>query len=297
MTTILVVDDWAVDRRLAGGLLEKDGQRKVIYASDGKEALQELELHLPDLVLTDLMMPNLNGLELVEAVKKEFPLIPVILMTAQGSEEIAVQALQRGAASYVPKRRLPQDLLRIVDHVLSAAQEDRFASRVMNRMTRNEAEFVLENDPALVSSLARYLQQEIRGMRLIDDSDRLRVCLALEEALVNACFHGNLEVNSELKDADPDAFYRLAAQRAHESPWCDRRVYVTARCTRSAVAFTVRDDGPGFDISQVPDPTDPANLDRPHGRGLLLMRTFMDEVRFNPAGNEVTLVKECVREA
>ena len=51
------------------------------------------------------------------------------------------------------------------------------------------------------------------------------------------------------------------------------------------------DDGPGFDVSTLPDPTDPANLERPSGRGVLFMRTFMDDVRYNPTGNCVTLLK------
>jgi anti-sigma regulatory factor (Ser/Thr protein kinase) len=55
----------------------------------------------------------------------------------------------------------------------------------------------------------------------------------------------------------------------------------------------VRDEGPGFDPGGLPDPTDPANLERPCGRGLLLMKTFMDEVRYNDRGNEVTMRKRC----
>ena len=92
-----------MDRRLVGGILEKNPDWTIIYAVNGKEALEEIEKHIPDLVLTDMQMPEMNGLELVTAVKEEYPFIPVLLMTAQGSEEIAVQALRRGAASYVPE--------------------------------------------------------------------------------------------------------------------------------------------------------------------------------------------------
>jgi CheY-like chemotaxis protein len=104
MTQILVVDDSATDRRLAGGLLERHAGWCVQYACDGREALERIAICPPELILTDLQMPELNGLELVEAVQREFPLIPLVLMTAQGSERIAVDAL--GGASYVPKREL-----------------------------------------------------------------------------------------------------------------------------------------------------------------------------------------------
>lgn len=53
----------------------------------------------------------------------------------------------------------------------------------------------------------------------------------------------------------------------------------------------IRDEGPGFDSTSLPDPTDPVNLEKVSGRGLLLIRTFMDEVRHNPKGNEIVLVK------
>jgi anti-sigma regulatory factor (Ser/Thr protein kinase) len=66
---------------------------------------------------------------------------------------------------------------------------------------------------------------------------------------------------------------------------------VTARLSRELATFAVTDEGPGFDVSRLPDPTELANLETPSGRGLFLMRLFMDEVAYNAAGNEVTLVK------
>jgi anti-sigma regulatory factor (Ser/Thr protein kinase) len=68
-------------------------------------------------------------------------------------------------------------------------------------------------------------------------------------------------------------------------------VFCTARLSRAEVSVTIRDEGPGFDPGSLPDPTDPANLGRIGGRGLLLIRTFMDSVTHNQAGNEITLVK------
>src|SRR5580698_6254033 len=77
--TILVVDDSLVDRRLAGRLLEKEGEWQVSYAADGAQALDAMSRSLPQAVLTDLQMPVMDGLALVERMRKEFPRIPVIL--------------------------------------------------------------------------------------------------------------------------------------------------------------------------------------------------------------------------
>jgi CheY-like chemotaxis protein len=291
MTTILIVDDSATDRRLAGGLLGQMDDVNVEYAVDGGDALLKMELHVPDIVVTDLDMPSINGLELVEVIRKAYPITPVILMTAQGSEEIAVKALRAGASSYVPKRHLNQQLSETVRRVLQVARVDRAHTRLMRRMTRQEVEFVIENDLELVSSLVQFLQDTTFAMGVCDESDRLRIGVALQEALTNASYHGNLELNSSLREEDHRAYYELAVQRASILPYSDRRIYITGRFSSNHAEFCVRDDGPGFDPSVLPDPTDPANLERSCGRGLLLIHSFMDEVTHNATGNEVRMVK------
>jgi hypothetical protein len=110
---------------------------------------------------------------------------------------------------------------------------------------------------------------------------------------VNAIVHGNLEVSSTLLDEQPSAFSALVERRRAESPYRDRRVVVVARETRTEATYVVRDEGPGFDPRNLPDPTDLANLDKPSGRGLMLIRTFMDEVRHNEKGNEIRMVMKC----
>ncbi|MBC7818878.1 MAG: response regulator [Planctomycetaceae bacterium] len=291
MPRVLVVDDSPVDRRLAGRLIEKLGDMEVFYAEDGQAALEQVEAHLPDLVVTDMQMPRLDGFELVEALKAQYPLIPVILMTAAGSEAIAVQALQVGAASYVPKTALADDLADVTERVLAMSRTQRTQTRLMNRVKRSVTEYEVENDRELVLSLSSYMQQQFNAMKICADIDGLRIGIALEEALLNAFYHGNLEVSSKLREEDCQRYVDLANQRCGESPYKERRIYVTVSLSRDEASWIVRDDGPGFDPSKLPDPTDPEYLELPHGRGLMLMRTFMTEVVYNDKGNEVRMVK------
>ena len=102
------------------------------------------------------------------------------------------------------------------------------------------------------------------------EHDIFAIKLALEEALVNAIKHGN--------QMDPD-----------------KRVFVVYHVTAERFDIRITDEGAGFNPEDVPDPTDPANLERPCGRGLLLMRGFMTEVEYHGKGNVVTMAK--VREA
>jgi CheY-like chemotaxis protein len=297
MATVLVVDDSAVDRRLAGSLLEKITNVKAVYAEDGKQALDVIGRQAPDLVLTDLLMPEMDGLELTKEIRSQYPLVPVILMTAFGSEDIAIQALQRGAASYVPKKKLAQELAETVTSVLSVSKAGRNQQRLLECLTQTDSHFLLENDASLVPPLLGYLQDNLTRMNLCDEIGKIRVSVALQEALINAIYHGNLEVSSSLRETDDKLYMELIEERRKQKPYRTRRVEVIARETPVAretpaeAVYIIRDEGPGFDPSRLPDPTDPSNLERVTGRGLLLIRTFMDQVHHNDRGNEITMIK------
>jgi len=290
MAIVLVVDDSPVDRRLVGGLLSKAPNIEVMYAADGEEAVEVLDEHTPNLVLTDLIMPNMDGLELVATVVDRYPRVPVILMTGRGNEEIAVKALKAGAASYVPKSVLAELLVDTVENVLSVAQEQETQGRLMDCMTG--CQFVFDdNDATMIPTLVNYLRRFLRQSGLCDETNGIRTCVALEEALNNALYHGNLELDSAIREGSRAAYRELVEQRRQMDPYRRRRIYVDISVHGNEGRFIVRDEGPGFDPRSLPDPTEPANLERPSGRGLLLMRTFMDEVTFNEIGNEVTLIK------
>jgi len=291
MPTVLIVDDSSTDRLRAGGLLDQIDGLNIEYAIDGSDALVKIELHVPDMVITDMDMPELNGLELVAVMRKAYPVVPVVLMTSRGSEDIAVQALRAGASSYVPKRMLSSQLADTVRQVFAVAREDRGRIRLMRRITGQQVHFAIENDHELIASLVLYLQECSTIVGVCDEADRVRTGVALQEALTNASLHGNLEVSSALREIDHRAYYDLARERMALRPYCQRMIRVSAQFSPEEAEFCIRDEGPGFDRSTLPDPTDPANLERPCGRGLLLMQTFMDDVKYNAVGNEVTMVK------
>ena len=288
MARLLVVDDSAADRELAAHLLAQQSWN-VLHAGDGRQALAQMRDHDVDLVLTDLVMPDLDGLAFVEQSKRDHPLVPVVLMTARGSEEIAVRALEAGAASYVPKKALVRDLVEVVQRILEASREHKSYTRLLGKL--RDASFVIENDLELISSLVSYLMQVLRDAGLFDESNCQRISTALDEALTNAYFHGNLEVQSEIRERDARAYRALAEQRRQVSPYRDRRIVVNASLTSEEARFVIRDEGAGFDVGAVPDPTLPENVGQSSGRGIFLMKTFMDDVRYNDAGNQVTLLK------
>ena len=291
MTTILVVDDNPLDRKVAGRLVSDAGWRAE-FAEDGLEAIEKITENAPDAVLTDLQMPGMDGLELVEQIRNQYPGLPVVLITAFGSEELAVRALHAGASSYVPKRNLQRDLRNTLEVVLDAAASARERLQLLDFMTETQSRFVLGYEAAGSLALVSYCQDKLTSLKVCHEAEALRVGTALNEALRNAIDHGNLELSSELREQDDGSYERLREDRLQQSPYRDRRVVVETFVSRDEARYVIRDEGSGFDPTDLPDPTDPENMLKASGRGILLMRAFMDEVKYNDVGNEITLVKK-----
>jgi len=293
--TVLVVDDYPIERRRAGAIVAKIPGMAVAYAEGGAQALAAVALDRPAVILTDLQMPGMDGLALVQEIRDRHPEIPVILMTAHGSEEVAMQALRAGASCYVPKRALAADLAPTLRRVLAVTAAGRRRERLLGAMRAHSSRFELENDPQLIAPLIEMLQEDLAGMELFDATTLMRVGVALQEVLANALYHGNLEVDSDLRQDDERAYHEEAERRRHRAPYRSRSIHVDAILDRTAATYVVRDEGPGFDTSRLDRPIDAEDMMRVGGRGLLLIRTFMDEVSYNPEGNQITLVKRGTR--
>ena len=123
--------------------------------------------------------------------------------------------------------------------------------------------------------------------------------MAIEHALVNAMFRGNLELGPSVTPAHralvyDDATTDLIEKRKQSDPYQKRRVHVRATTSKNEIEVVIRDQGKGFDVTQVPGPGDPKVLDTESGRGLVLMASFADELTFNDRGTEVTAFLEPV---
>lgn len=294
MPNVLVVDDSAVDRRIVRGLLERAGVYEVAEANDGKEALDAVAQCPPDVVITDIRMPELDGFQLVTELKEEYPSVPVILMTGKGSEEIAARAMEQGAASYVPKVCLADDLLPTVERVLSAFREDRSHTRLMHHMDRCRLKFTLTNNLSVIRAMVSMAQQLLRCLPLADEVERLRVGIALEEALKNALYHGSLEIGAMVPKPSRAEYSAIAGQRIYVEPFRDRRIRLSVDIDRNRARFVIGDDGPGFNHVEEAHSAALEDQDRAAARGMSLMFTIMDEVVFNKAGNKVRIVKHAV---
>jgi DNA-binding NarL/FixJ family response regulator len=133
---ILLVDDHPVVRRgLRNLLASQQGLEVCGEASTGGEALQHVKRDKPDLVILDLTMPEINGLDAARAIRQESPATEVLVLTMHFSEELAREVLRSGALAYVLKSDADTDLLAAVDHV--RRHEPFFTSRLAASMAQN----------------------------------------------------------------------------------------------------------------------------------------------------------------
>lgn len=293
MTTILVVDDNPEGRKIAGACLKEHGVAAV-YAENGLEALKVIQKNRPDAVLTDLHMPEMDGLSLVERMRIDHPSVPVVLMTDHGTGQTAVAALRAGAASFVPKKDMKTDLCDAMGVVMATLEAKNYRERVRGFLQQSKSHFVMGYEPEGPTALVSHFQADLARLNFCDETRLFQVSTALTEALSNAIDHGNLELDSTLREKSEQEYAKQREERMQQTPYRDRRVHVTVKLTPPEVTYVIRDEGPGFDWSKLPDPTDPENLLKASGRGVMLIRTFMDDVTFNDSGSEITMTKRCV---
>jgi CheY-like chemotaxis protein len=294
MPTILIVDDSPVDRVLVEGLLRADKSLRAVTASDGADALSRVGELEPDLVITDLQMPEMDGLQLVTAMKIHYPEVPVLLITAHGSEELAIRALEQGAASYVPKSQLGDKLLESAQRVLALSRSDRSYQRLTACMDAADFRFTLGHETELFQRLVELVQQIAVSMGLCDVAGQVRLGMALEEALSYMQLRGNMELSDEqLQEVHmhTDAGLQIVEQRRATAPFRDRKLRVACQIKPHEARLTITHAGPALPVPLRGAAGSSPELEAASDRSLVLMRAFLDDVQFSRTGNEVLLIK------
>lgn len=267
---VLVVDDEPLNRQLLADMLE-GGPYVVDGRANGAEALAVLDEETFHLVITDLRMPGMSGLELLAEVRVRHPRLPVVVVTAHASVETAIDALRQGASNFLKKPFSRDEIHNIALKSLKPWLINAGKRRVIPTMKKTLSLEVLSS-PEVIDPIFYHLYDDAVSLGFPEETLRMHVYLALSEALANCIDHayggrqdGHIEVHAEL--------------------------------TADQLTVTVQDQGEGFEPDLLPDPTQPENLMRTRGRGVFLMRCYMDEVRYEDDGRRLILVKRRPPEA
>jgi two-component system, NarL family, invasion response regulator UvrY len=137
MIKVFIADDHSIVRAGLRRIVEESGDMEVIAeASDGKEALLQIQKEQPDVAVIDISMPGLDGLEVTAQLHAGYPKLPVIILTMHEEEQYVIRAIEAGAMGYITKRSVPEQLVNAIRKVhagsryLSAEATDLLALRV-----------------------------------------------------------------------------------------------------------------------------------------------------------------------
>lgn len=289
---ILIVEDEAPIRLLLAKTVQSMGHEAEI-AEDGVTGLAKFKTFEPDIVLTDILMPKMDGLELLEHIRKISSDAVVIIVSAHGSAEYTLKALQLKANDYIMKPFRPRQLKDYLDKYEPILKSRTIDQEILGMFMKREFILQFSNDLELVAKLADKLMQETYNT--IPKNCRLGVHLGFAEVLLNAIEHGNLGITFEEKknalEKEGDEWKKLLAERLSDPKLKSRHTRIHFLMSPEACEWTITDEGNGFDWHNMPDQSDPEVLLAANGRGILLARMQFDELEYNEKGNQVRIKK------
>ncbi|MCK5739596.1 ATP-binding protein [bacterium] len=236
----------------------------VTKLSEGHRAIELLKKENFDLVLTSIYLSDVDGVEIVTSIHDIQPDIPVIIMSRPAHEQQAVKALYAGACHFIREPLKFDEVLETVKKLLRYRQEDVIQRRIFPFLTE-KVEFTIPSDLSLMGGVVKYIFDALVKFGLQQEDD-VNIKIALLEALTNAIEHGNK------RDSE-------------------KTVFLQAKMLPNLAKITIRDQGSGFNYQDLPDPMDPKNITKIRGRGIFMIYNLMDEVSFNEAGNQITMIK------
>jgi len=290
----LVVEDSVTERTLLSALARKQGL-VVIEAGDAEAAQTIVEREAPDLILLDVHLPGTDGLSLLAHIRDEHPFVPVVVISSSTDPRLVEDALNLGAVNFLHKPVKAAEFRFVVNRIARFLEEEGDVQEALDSVTERGTQMSLPGDPELLPRVVAYLGREVRqhypGHRVpLPD-----IKLALYEALANAVEHGNLEIGYQDKGlalSDSNGLRDLVAVRRTTQPYSGRRVHVSVTYRPDAVEYRVRDEGPGFDPEDYDTRRALSDTGRLHGRGLALIRHYMDEVTWHDGGREIRMIRK-----
>lgn len=261
---ILIVDDEELNRILLSQMLEETGNYTVDKAENGKVAWTMVQDYNYDLIISDIKMPEMNGLELLELVKGYNQAIPVVVVTAFASIETAVEAIQKGASNFLKKPFTLEEISSVTTKALKAAAHRKIQSGKLENLSRSFS-VTTKSKHSIIDPVFHQIRDIAKYFGFSDNQLHMNIYLSLSEAIANAVDHGN---------------------KGDEN----KNITIHSSVNNTGITISVVDEGDGFNPTLVSDPTDGSNILRSNGRGIFLMKCYMDSVTYEKNGSKVTMV-------
>jgi len=266
---VLVVEDSRTMQAFLLNLLKKEDY-EVVIAKDGEAGVQCFQQSLVDgnpfdIVMTDVVMPGLSGLDVLKKIKTLDRDTIVVVLTSDANVDTAIEALNSGANNFLHKPPNSEEILNVMWRATKHREiflENEELTPFMERTIHIE----IPSQLRFIKGIAHNIIADAKLMGYDEHELRDKIPVTIDEAVTNAIKHGN---------------------KFQE----EKCVTIDVSINTDRIKMVVADEGAGFDVKAVPDPTDPMNFLKPSGRGILFMTIGMDDVRYNEKGNMLTLIK------
>ncbi len=260
----------------------------VITAPDPRVALAMVEMALPDVLMTDLFLPDRVGLSLISEIRKRSSQTIIIAAAESGDARTILEAVRVGAGDYLQKPLLVKELERVLDRAL---QRIPHTLEEVPGIEQLDYRLVLGTNPEHVETCVGWLIEHT-AMSL-PDTQRLHLRTTLIELIVNAVEHGSLEILYQEKHEalTVDRFDTLIAERRRHPRFAKRRVVVQASYDKPhrRLRYAIMDEGKGFAWNRFLAKAEQSCDSRDaNGRGVFLAKAFFPDLAYNERGTEVT---------
>jgi len=288
---VLLIDDEPEILEILKEFLELKNHT-VTTAPNGKQALDlVLADNDFDIAFSDIIMPKMDGLTFLEKVRSNNLNLPVILISGQGDLESSVRALKLGALDFIVKPvylKTLEEAIQKIDTALAAERETVGAQKLVMEL---QLTLSCESQRQHIRPIISYFNKQTEDICANFGLDGNKIAICLQECLTNAIIHGNFGIDSTLKEKDWTVFDDLIKEREGLPDYSAKNVTVFFQQTPKLMRFTVGDQGAGFDPADLPDPSNPESWLKLSGRGILFIRSYMDEVHWNDRGNVIVMTK------
>lgn len=289
MKVLIVEDDFISNEYLKEIVLAQGYECRT--ADNGKEGFNIYKEFSPDIILSDIQMPIMNGLEMLEAIRKERSDTIVVMLTAFGSEEYAVQSFLKGANNYLKKPVFHKDILLLLKRYENEINSKSKSTELPGIVVKRECTIKFKSQIDLIPQIVAQLVLETDNK--FSDTSITEVEIGLNELLMNAIEHGNLEIRQEEKSQalDENRLIELYAQKQSDPVFSKRFITVDFKIDTESAEWIISDEGKGFNWTSIPDPTQGSNIFDLNGRGIFISRFQFDEMEYIGKGNIVRIKK------
>jgi hypothetical protein len=295
MGTIAIL---STDQRIKDSILEITGGFGEEFVPEflraKKKIFQHLNYELPEIIVVNCEDRAIKLAGIVKEIKSDPWLYSggFVVLHDQISEQDALKMFSGiNIVSVIHRSRLRDYFPRLL-RILSQNRGILFQRDLHFLLQANfSGSFVLENDPFDLVTYSNLLANFLYNANLVDHERKVRFHVATMELLINAIEHGNCRISYDEKSAyleEGGDILELIRQKNSDPGVRRKRVYLSYRISPKKSVFRVRDEGEGFDWKQMQQLTGQDGLGELHGRGISMARHYLENLRYNDKGNEVT---------